>query len=404
MLKFEYFIIIFFIFFFILSRFLFPFSDVPDITVQTAYFNKTFGFIFNYLNFNITMLNYQNVYSNCGIVASKFSLWSYINQVQCVVPIKTIIFNLFYTFILLIPFVFIQFKRNFFYSISFYNKQLYDPRHWNNFIDATSLSFCFAGFIYILGFISLESITLVLSIYVIIFLNNIIIIIPLIILIFFLDTGSFVIIITFVSFYYFYLILSIFFNMVNIFIIVIALFVSIYFLQDYLFYFLLDNDYFEIPLSYHFLISSFVDSSLDSENAFTVSARKYPIILRPIITYMSAIYLSGMNVKVPLVYIYNFFGIASLIYLTFKFILNSNFKSNEFFLYKRFYLIPLIAAITTILLLVFMFPNNAYAKYYIFLLPFFFNYTLVFFDRFKILQYIFVNNFLVFYFLMLYSI
>ena len=392
------------IFFFTLSRFIFPFSDVPDVSAQSAFLQRAFGSIINYFNFDIVLVFDENVAYNCGIVSSKFSLWSTIEQSRCLMPLKTFIFNILFFFILFIPLVLIQYNRNFFYKISIYYKASYTIKHWNNFLDATLLSLSFSGFIYILGFISLDTIALALSIYVIIFIRNIIIIAPLVFIVFLTDIGSSIILIIFISFYYFYSILSIFLKMVYIFIFLIVTSVLIYILQDYFFNFLLDNEYFEISLPYQFLINSFIDNDPDTLNSFTQAARKYPIFVRPIITYMSAIYLSAAGLKAPLAYIYNFLGISFLIYLTIKYIIHSNFKSNDFLLYKKYYLLPLIAAISTIIFLITLFPNNAYAKYYIFLLPFFFNYSLIFFDRFKILQYIFFNNFLVFYFLILYSI
>ena len=404
MFKFVNYTLFSFIFFFILSRFLFPFSDVPDVSAQSQFLEKTFGSLIDYFNLSIVLVFNENIGHNCGIISSKFSFWSTIDQSRCVMPLRTLIFNILFVFTLFIPLVFIQYNRNFFYKFSVYNKELYEIKHWNNFLDATFLSFSFAGFIYIVGFISLDTISLALSIYVIIFIRNIIIIAPLVFVIYITDTGSAIIMIVFISFYYFYLILSIFLKMVYIFILLIIFSVLIYTLQDYFFYFLLDNDYFELSLPYQFLINSFVDYDPDTFNSFTQASRKYPAVFRPIITYMSAIYFSALGLKAPLAYIYNSLGISFLIYLSIRYIVHSNFKSNNFLSYKKYYLIPLIAAISTILLLVTLFPNNSYAKYYIFLLPFFFNYSLIFFDRFKILQYIFFNNFLVFYFLILYTI
>ena len=94
---------------------------------------------------------------------------------------------------------------------------------------------------------------------------------------------------------------------------------------------------------------------------------KYPIIFRPINTFLSFIFYPPSGIKTPFVFIFFIPILISAIYILIK---KSIFNSKNILYYDKINLINLLSSITCIFIFVFMFPIYANAKYYLFLLPF----------------------------------
>jgi hypothetical protein len=118
---------------------------------------------------------------------------------------------------------------------------------------------------------------------------------------------------------------------------------------------------------------------------------KYPVFLRPIITYMSFIFLTPAGVKVTLLYV--LFSLT-FVWVTLKVIANRDSKADVF------WFIP----VAVIVFFIFLFPAYANAKYYIFMLPFLIYVSLLFFNKMNIFLFFMAANAFVFLHLLLFRI
>ena len=90
--NFYFYNIIFFLFFFILSRFLFPYSDEPDLTLKSIFYLEFLNHYFDsYLHPELFVT--YNISNNCGIQSSTLSLWASVNQMFCNPPFKIFMVN-----------------------------------------------------------------------------------------------------------------------------------------------------------------------------------------------------------------------------------------------------------------------------------------------------------------------
>jgi len=136
----------------------------------------------------------------------------------------------------------------------------------------------------------------------------------------------------------------------------------------------------------------------------------YPLVLRPVITYMSFIFMSSSGIKSILLYIVvSIFFVYTLIrgfrqykfeeMLTRKFS-GDNPKVDEF----TSSIIALLVVITTITCFVYMLPTHAYAKYYIFMIPFVVLFLLQFINKWKLMISFVLFSFILFTNMMIYYI
>ena len=130
---------------------------------------------------------------------------------------------------------------------------------------------------------------------------------------------------------------------------------------------------------------------------------KYPLILRPIITYMSFIFLTPAKIKIIPLYIIFFIFLFKYFINNIKKVLLINkitFKNKNYF--KK--LLIFISSIYFILCIVFLLPSYAFSKYYIFMTPFFLYAIIDFYREENMRKFFLLSNLLVFFNLLLYYI
>lgn len=364
--------------FFILSlcyRLLLPFGDEPDFTVRAPdLLNGTYPF---WSPYSLMHLFYDsfNMQSHCRVEGSPLTLSAQIDLSSCKEPIEQIFGRWILLLIVTLPLIICCLMR-------FKNK------HGHSYSkDALVLSITFPGVVYYLGVFSHEQFSLVLSLLLIITWQYKIITLVLCSLIMAIDLGNSVVVIFFVSLMFFYSYVSRVYSVKT----------SIYImLAQVLLCLFLGHEILSFTSGISLLESKSVAmyELLDSSGL----AEKYPVILRPIITFMSFVFYTPSFIKVPVVYAFSILGFA---YLIRKLVLKMK-VSNDVILEKHY--LYMMVSLSSILSFVFMFPNYSNAKYYIFLLPFIFQFLLHAIDAKKLLLFCLILNKLVLLHLIFYSL
>ncbi len=367
----------------LLSRYLYPFGYEPDFWIRAPnyiykeslntwnafdlnivdYFRSYFEIIFRNLDVYSQCNNFEGSMKEHLIgndnINSPTSIWQKIDHYTCTQGLNQILLRTLLFIILFIPFWIIFL----FLIIS--------KKHNSNFY-FENLSICVAMFfpslIYYSGVIANEQIVLALSLFLILFRNSPISLIFLsIILLIDFGNGFFVSI---------FLIANFIFNQIYrftnlkiyLFVIILSIIISYIFSVHLLFYI---NLYFGDFLPSFFVIFTnsiighhYVDGLLD----------KYPLFIRPIITFMSFNYFTPGNIKVIPLYLYTLvFFIILLHNSIFVHLKNLDKYEKKNFIKK---IVEVNNAIAIILITVFILPAYCNAKYYIFLLPIFFSLAL----------------------------
>ncbi|PMF66072.1 hypothetical protein BCV10_23715 [Vibrio lentus] len=94
---------------------------------------------------------------------------------------------------------------------------------------------------------------------------------------------------------------------------------------------------------------------------YTDVATKYPLILRPFVTFMTGVFMTSDGVKSIIALLLSFLAFCNLIY--------KSYLVNEFSGFGNKRSLELLAVVAFILSFSFVLPGYTNAKYYIFLLP-----------------------------------
>jgi len=352
--------VISFFFLSLFGRILYPFGDEPDFTIRAPrVINGEHSWWSPYYLFS-DFFKLLDSSSACQIESSPFSLSAYIDPFYCIESLEQILFRWLFTFFLLSPFfVMIVFRNQFFMLFRLWDKKL-TKIEWNLKQKALAVSLLFPGVIYYLGVFAEEQLTLMLSLLIFIVWRQRLFVLLILALIFSIDYGNSIVVAGFVFSSWFYTYLLKFFKLK-----IIILFLLIQISSAYLIGFAI----LEFTSSIAFL-SDKSDAMLSSIDGGGY-VKKYPVLLRPVITFMSFIYSSPAYIKVPFLYI--LFGV---------FFLHASFKLTK--KYKYFCQGPIsqsknldrdvvlaLVGLGFVLSVVFMFPTYGNAKYYVFLMPFF---------------------------------
>ncbi len=378
-------IVILFIIFCLIGRFLFPYGDEPDIyargdeLINEAGFWNLYSYFpeyFNKVDYYYFFINFQK--------QSFTSLWHHIDNTFA----KNFDINMlryFITMFLFLPLFWIIIFRKRFIKLMTFLKFKQESADWNLKLDSLCLSLLYSGLIYYSGLFSIEQFTLILSLYIFLFWGNYLFISIFFAMIAFIDLGNSMVLLSFmlIAFYFHYIavvkkkVKLVYISILCI--LALALILGTSFLTYIEF----------IP----FLAQKSKNMILLEE--FEGYRDKYPIILRPFITWMTSIFLTPSGIKVVLVYILFLIGIGNYVWKIIKVKSNDKiFKNN----------ILLLSALTTILFFVFLFPNYANAKYYIFMVPFFMLSILQYFNREKVMLFLTMCNIILFLHLFLYNL
>jgi hypothetical protein len=394
MLKFQnttYFKLLLFLIILFFSFFFFPKSDEPDWLLKSKKVLNNADHYSPLLNRNINIYNIlppslKNVYNlnniNCVIEKKPYSFYNKIN-IQCINSyseiFKRFLIALFSSLPILFFFIFYKKIYYFINSINKLSLSIYKRDK-----EIIGLSILFPSVIYYLGILSNEAFVLSLSLLLFVFRFDNLILSLLIFSILLIDVGSAIIC---ASYFILIKLFLFFFNnkkIYNIIFFLLIFLIIVFFFRKYFITFL---DFIPILSSWSKEINIYMElSQLD---------KKYPIILRPIITYFGLIFMLPSMTKVIILYcIFTFF---LLLYFnkSFKFfygkrlVCNKIDKSSENFI--LFFL-----SLFFILCLIFLYPVLAFAKYFIFLIPFFLNSIIDFYKISKICLLLIISNLIIF--------
>lgn len=391
----------FFIFLYLLFRYLSPFGYEPDFWIRAPEYVQLEGaqrvnnlFVFNhnipiisplirnldinsFCNIEDVRINFKDHLISGGNENTVLSLFQTIDHHSCTQSLKQILLRTLLLVVLVFPFWLIFFmKKTFFKFFSLFIKKI-DFQNYSKNIDSIILSLFFSGMMYYLGVIAYEQLALLISLSLLLFYRNIFILIPLT-LVLFIDFGNSFILVS--IFFISYVFTLIFYKLKYVFY-VIAIILSI--LISYYFSYNLLN-VFKLEYLSEFVPSFFSIYIESIHNHHYVESLKqtYPLFVRPIIFFMTFIYWTPGNIKIILSYL--FIGI-----LFFHFFIKYNFnlaiykKFNKTNLNKDdlFHTVFTNNLIFSVIIFVFILPMYCNAKYYIFILPFIIRVLLNYFKK-----------------------
>lgn len=360
-----------------IGRSLYPFGDEPDFVVRAPELINSPHPAWSPYFYIESILDKLSYISSCSIDAAPLSLTFNINSSTCTETVEQILFRIIIVVFITFPLIFLVTFRKISYNFfSMFSKKI-EPYTWNNSLDALTLTLLFPGTIYYLGVLSTEQFVIMLSFFIFIFKNNFFILSSFILIILSLDPGNATVMIIFL--------------MTNFFIAkafkkfgskktIATTFITIFVI------YLLGPEL----LNYSSEIPFLLDKSQAMINVLEKGlADKYPIVLRPFITFMSMIFFTPNYIKIITAYL------AVLIFFIVAAIKYKKIASDE----KKFStsMPALLAALFTISLFVFAAPNYVNAKYYLFTLPVFINFFFNIFNKKNILSFCLFLNFLVFF-------
>ena len=355
--------VFFFLLFSLLGRFLLPFGDEPDFVVVANQLISDEHQWWTPYYWCSALLKKFIISSNCIVDATPMSLWANINSSSCSESIEQILMRFllgaFVAFPLLLALIF---RRPFAILMAAIGIKL-SYHEWNQRLNALGLSLILPGVTYYLGVLTEEQFTLVLSLFIFLFWGNWVVVSLLMFLISIVDLGNSVIVITFVCFSLLSIslkkLLGFRASFLTQIIIVFSAYIVGYMLLTYIQM---------LPL----LAGKAVSMLSKSESGSF--AEKYPALLRPAITFMTAVFTTPSGVKVVIAHLILGAGfIVSLrkviaAYFARKH-LSSTCKDESYLLFQN-EIILASSSLTTILFFVFLFPDYANGKYYVFLVPF----------------------------------
>ena len=367
-----------------IGRFLFPFGDEPDWYVRAPHilFGEhpiwspyyLFSEWFNYLDINT---------SRCQIDAGAFSLWATISD-SCSEDLLQIIIRWITTLFILSPmFLIIIFRRQFIKFANTFNLKLSD-KEWNLRIDSLAISMILPGMIYYLGVLSIEQLHLFVALFIFLFWGFWLPVFGLFAILLPVDFGNSIVVFSFIS-------LMIIFERIHrlkrtwFFLGLLSL-ISFAWIFDYQYVF-------NILAQLDFLPDKFLDKSEAIIDSYKTSEllTKYPVFLRPLITFMTFVFMTPEGIKVPLIYM--LFGLFTLI-LSLKAFKSSDRKIEVFW----------FVSMSIVLFITFLLPTYVNAKYYIFMMPFFVYVALRYYSRLSVLILFSFSSFFVFLSLLMYRL
>lgn len=321
------------VFFFVIFRLLLPYGDEPDFSFRVE------DIVFS-----------EILYSHYYFFANILNSYTWINVSYENTEQKML--RVFITLVAVSPIVLsIIFKKqtiNFLYLLNKKNSKL----ELDLKIKALSLSLLVPGMIYHLGVFAEEQFTLVLSLLFFLFWRNNLILLFLLVMIMNIDFGNSVVILFFLIFFKFFEYLNKKYSIKFILIIFLVLLLTSYFIGINLI----------LLLSY---IPYIGDKAVVIHEAYSTYyayvAVKYPLILRPFMTFMTFVFLTPTKVGAYVLYpIYGFFLLVAF----------KSFFKKRFLHENREYFIYFITPLAFIITIVFILPGYSQAKYCIFMMPF----------------------------------
>lgn len=342
-----------------------PFGDEPDFTVRAVDLVENDFDVWTPYYWMSGGLQQLNVYSNCSIAASPTELAASIDVESCGEGLDQVLGRILFTVFMTSPVLLLVACRSLGLVVMRATVKG-SPDQLNTRIDAVGLSLLLPGMIYYLGLMSHEQLTLLISLFVFFFWGNWLIVSGLLGLIGSLDLGNAVIVAAFITIYFFITwALAIFGKKL-----------AGVLLGGFIIYVYMNGLESLKYIGYIPLLEPKVEAILQ-ESLHADFIDKYPLILRPVIVFMTAVFMTPSGLKIlPLYLIY---GTALLVMVNRLRLRKLHATGSD--------LPVLLSVATTVMLFSFLLPNYTNAKYYIFLTPFVMNSALTVFSR----QWIFIT-------------
>jgi hypothetical protein len=334
-----------------------PFGDEPDFTVRAAELTEIEWPAWTLYSWVPGLLKSLKTTSECVIGASPMSLVAHIDHASCSENLVQVLLRCILTLLVLFPLLLLIVWRGLGMLIL---KKTIDSSamELRARLDAVALSLLIPGMIYYLSLLSHEQFTLVISLFIFLFWSNWTVVLILLSLVAFIDMGNAVVIACFIVVQY---ISRISINRLGLkFTLIIGIFI------------LLLINFIENEL---ISLAGMISLLEDRSNAISVAATtiyedlrdKFPIVLRPVITFMTFFFSTPSGIKVvPIYFIACLFIFIAILRLRVLYSVSKNSNKDI----DAYWLGLVVSGIYTIILLIFILPGYANGKYYVFLLPF----------------------------------
>lgn len=379
--KFGALLVVVFILFSLFARLLLPFADEPDWTIRA--YNVLYKDHYIWSPYSIFSEWYNELfidYRACRIQSGVTSFWAFIPY-NCTEDVAQILTRWLLTVFILLPlFLIFVFKVSFVSLMHFLGVKL-TFSEWSRRIDSIAVSIILPGMMYYLGVLAEEQLFLVVTLYVFLFWGFWFPVFFLLIVLVSIDLGNSIV------FSFFVLTMFCILNFLSLSRVkMFALFIVLV-----LFSFFVGYNFLSFLSQISFLGDGFSSKSDAMFEALDASdlVNKYPIFLRPVITFMSFVFMTPSGVKVPFLYVV--MGWTFLV-MSFKVLKRGNKVLD------CYWFIPIFSVI----FFVFLFPTYANAKYYMFVMPFFAYVALEFYSRKNVFFFCFSFSCVVFFYLLLY--
>lgn len=346
---------------YLFARFVLPHGDEPDWTVRSLELlaiSETPWSPYFYIK---ELLNYVRIDSNnCIIDASPTSLSAHFAS-ACFSNYQSMLPRFFITSFVMLPLFVVVFCKNRVKGIvtesthgGISEKQAFRD-------SALLLSLFFPGVIYYLGVFSPEQLSLVICLPLIVFYDRIVIVLLLFTLAALVDFGNALVFVLFYLYFRSSLFVANRFGL-KMFFVASALLMLAALVAGYV--------VLSVFESYGPYLGSIMAPVLGKASAIFEAleqggyAEKYPVFFRPLITYMSSIFLLPSGFKATIAILFTTF---CLMVFSLLFFVNKTYKKRE--VLPEVYLF-LLCPVFFVCMMTFLIPNYAFAKYYIFTMPF----------------------------------
>lgn len=383
-----------FVLFSFVGRFLYPFGDEPDFTVRAFDLINGDHSLFSPYRWLDGLLESLNYSSSCMVVASPFSLWANIDPISCSETLSQMVARFFIAMTISSPLIL---------AICLIPKRVKNAgggifNHDGQRGEALGLTLLIPGVTYSMGLMAEEQLVVALSLLLIMFDRRWIATLILLAAILALDFGNGIVVVSLAAALSFYRYVAKFFSirlvaMVGIAQALLALTAGIAFI-DFLsnIWFLTDK-------------ATAIYAAVGASDLI----EKYPIYLRPIITFMTGVFMTPSFVKI----VPAFLLLGAMLIIAARRLVkivpaceNGSGKVNGVYLgeISRARVVDAVAVIATVLSFIFLLPTYSNAKYYFFAIPFLIHAFLLVMPRRRILLFLISSQIVVFLGLTLYRL
>ena len=366
-----------------------PFGDEPDFGIRSNQVPSVTAFIFDEFEYSDqTTENIPSDYCDKQSIKNYNYMWYEINADDCQYTFTQSLKKLLFKIFILSPFL----------TLFIFGRKIINKSDFENDINIIFISLFSTGLLYYTSLVSHEVYTLVLSLAFLLFRKKLYFNFLILLLIAMIDIGNSIVILVFFLFYIYLRLLKYFLK--NFILLgIMSLTFLIYLSSNFLLEFIPDLTLFKL---YEFIPTGLKKYFFHLDLHHIMNAEtfgKYPVIFRPIITFLTGIYFTPKFVTSILVIIIHSLSILIIFYnfMVKKYRINPN-NSEEINSWIYF-----IAIIMTILFFTSSFPAYSNAKYYIFTLPFIIKILSFFIDLNKIYKFFLFNSLLLIFNLSLYT-